>query len=196
MSEERFANLLDLWNRQWSPCPPFAHQLRGFHRERWVRFHSLPGSKRYPTDESEMAIVLERHYRLLAELFEGHEVLVMTCRWSESSEPRPPSEVDLRIGLQGVIWASLLYNDDPDPEFRTYAHLYAELVNWAPGSLDPVLRAVANNETIGVMVADPDLCRIYHPYDGGADVLLSDSAERDRVKRRHAGWLSAHPQGL
>ncbi|WP_425587269.1 DUF3885 domain-containing protein [Streptomyces mexicanus] len=38
--------------------------------------------------------------------------------------------------------------------------------------------------------------RIHHPYDGGADVFLAPSEERDRVRDRHADWLSRHPSGL
>ena len=143
-----------------------------------------------------MVIVLERHYAVLTELFAGCEILVVTCTWSECPEPAPPSELDLRINPHGVFWTTLLYNDDPDPELRTYIHLSVDLVSWKPGSIDPLLRAVADDEAGGVMIATQDLRRIYHPYDGGADVLLEDAAQRDRLRARHPDWLSAHPQGL
>ncbi|WP_443333951.1 DUF3885 domain-containing protein [Streptomyces sp. CB02056] len=45
-------------------------------------------------------------------------------------------------------------------------------------------------------LAGPGLRRLYHPYDGGADVYLASTEERDRLKERHAGWLSGHPNGL
>ncbi|MGW4549632.1 DUF3885 domain-containing protein [Streptomyces violaceorubidus] len=32
--------------------------------------------------------------------------------------------------------------------------------------------------------------------DGGADVFLTTSQERDRVRARHTDWLSRHPSGL
>ncbi|WP_455770793.1 DUF3885 domain-containing protein [Streptomyces canus] len=38
--------------------------------------------------------------------------------------------------------------------------------------------------------------RIHYPYDGGADVFLAASEERDRMRDRHADWLSRHPAGL
>ncbi|MGW0876594.1 DUF3885 domain-containing protein [Streptomyces sp. NPDC002755] len=31
---------------------------------------------------------------------------------------------------------------------------------------------------------------------GGADVFLATSEERDRVRDRHADWLSRYPSGL
>ncbi len=47
-----------------------------------------------------------------------------------------------------------------------------------------------------VMITSPSFDRIHHPYDGGADVLLPTSDERDALERRHSDWLSSHPQGL
>ncbi|MEU9732357.1 hypothetical protein [Streptomyces sp. NPDC048002] len=47
-----------------------------------------------------------------------------------------------------------------------------------------------------MFVTDTELERIHHPYDGGADVVLATPAERDALRERHAGWLSAHPDGL
>ncbi|WP_078592168.1 DUF3885 domain-containing protein [Streptomyces pseudogriseolus] len=38
--------------------------------------------------------------------------------------------------------------------------------------------------------------RLYHPYDGGADVFLTSPEERDRMRDRHADWLSSHPLGF
>ncbi|MEV8098949.1 hypothetical protein [Kitasatospora sp. NPDC085879] len=45
------------------------------------------------------------------------------------------------------------------------------------------------------MITDVRLRRIHHPYDGGADVFLTTAEERDRMRDRHADWLSGHPGG-
>ncbi|MFD9737584.1 hypothetical protein [Umezawaea sp. NPDC059074] len=47
-----------------------------------------------------------------------------------------------------------------------------------------------------MLITDADLQRTYHPYDGGADVILSTNSERDQLRSRHSDWLSAHPSGL
>ncbi|WP_019072833.1 DUF3885 domain-containing protein [Streptomyces hokutonensis] len=49
-----------LWRRQFPKGPPVAHELRAAYSDRWVRFHSLPGSKRYPETGDEYAVVLHR----------------------------------------------------------------------------------------------------------------------------------------
>ena len=61
MPFEGLSGLLDRWAAQWSPCPPVGHELRVIHPDRWVRFHSLPGSKRYAEDDAEYATLRESH---------------------------------------------------------------------------------------------------------------------------------------
>ncbi|MEU5485043.1 hypothetical protein ACFWAN_42185 [Streptomyces mirabilis] len=86
--------------------------------------------------------------------------------------------------------------DDPDPGFRTYGHLFAARRPWLRGCIDELLRDIADDKVAGVLITDTRMQRIHHPYDGGADVFLATSEERDQVRDRHADWLSIHPSGL
>lgn len=45
------------------------------------------------------------------------------------------------------------------------------------------------------MITDLEMRRVHHPYDGGADVLLPTTGERDALKARHTDWLSTHRSG-
>ncbi|MFD9125564.1 hypothetical protein [Kitasatospora sp. NPDC059571] len=154
-----------------------------------MRFHSLPESQRYPQDESEYAVVLERYNTVLDELFAGADVYVITSVWTSGPEV-PPHRPD------AGYWQSLLVEDDPDPEYRTYSHLFAVRRPWQRGCLDELLRDVADDRAADVLITDTGLRRIHHPYDGGADVFLATPEERDRLRDRHAARLSAHPAGL
>src|SRR4051812_31278201 len=78
-----------LWDEQWSGCSMLPYELRAV-PDRWVRFHTLPGSKRYPGTEEEYQIVLARHNTVLAELATRLELLVVTAGYSEAPEPREP----------------------------------------------------------------------------------------------------------
>ncbi|MEV0456724.1 hypothetical protein AB0H89_16345 [Catellatospora methionotrophica] len=69
-------------------------------------------------------------------------------------------------------------------------------MQWTPHCIDVLLRAVADDELANVMLAPPDLRWLYHPYDGGADVILPTGGQRDELKHRHRDWLSDHPAGL
>ncbi|WP_447004873.1 DUF3885 domain-containing protein [Saccharothrix isguenensis] len=175
-------DLLHQWNRNWRRCNPAADDLKRAYPERWVRFHSLPESKRYAENEAEYATVLDRYNTALDELFAGEDVYVITMRWRE--DPKPGTD----------YWTTIC--TDPDRDDPTYWHLYARRIPWTTGAIDPLLRDVADDVEANVMITDVAMTRIHHPYDGGADVLLPTSEERDALKARHAEWLSRHPMGL
>ncbi|MFD9461013.1 hypothetical protein [Streptomyces sp. NPDC060027] len=163
----------------------------------WVRFHSLPGSKRYPESQDEYAILLNRYNTILDELFAGTDVFVVTMDWSTTPTgpagyptPRPTLHPD------GIRWWIESDEDDPDPEFHTHTRLYADRRPWEHGCVDDLLRAVADEALVEVFFTDKELRRIYHPYDGGADVILTTPEERHRLRALHPEWLSSHPTGL
>jgi hypothetical protein len=110
-------------------------------------------------------------------LFAGGDVYVSTPVWTTEADV-PPCQPDVDY------WQS------------TYCHLFAARRPWRYGCLDELLRDVADDKVGGVLVTDTQMRRIYHPYDGGADVFLATSEERDRTRDRHADWLSTHPSGL
>ena len=184
-----------LWDERWPGCSKLPYELRG-DQDRWVRFHTLPGSQRYPGSEAEYGIVLSRHGIVLAELVTGPEVLVVTAGYSEVPEPQEPRRSPETVAVQpdAAYWTSIQIDDEPD--FESWMHLYVSQVPWSWGCLDPLLRHVADDVVANVVLADPGLRWLYHPYDGGMDVVLSSTADRDAVRERHAAWLSAHPSGL
>ena len=49
---------------------------------------------------------------------------------------------------------TLAYNDDPDPELHSYTHLYADRRPWRPGTVDGILREVADDVLRGVIITD------------------------------------------
>lgn len=188
--------LAALWRERRAAGPPVAHEFRTAYADRWVRFHSLPGSKRYPEFEDEYAIVLDRYNTVLDELFAGEDVFVVTMDWSITRTG--PAFIPTRQALhpEGVPWWTEAHEDDPDPEFHHYKHFYADLRPWERGCVDALLRVVADDRLAGVFLTDTRLQRIHHPYDGGADVILTTAEERDRRRDRHPEWLSSRPSGL
>ncbi|MFF5145856.1 hypothetical protein ACFY6U_40130 [Streptomyces sp. NPDC013157] len=194
--DDGLIRLSALWQRQFPEGPPVAHELRAAYSDRWVRFHSLPGSKRYPETEDEYAIVLHRYNTVLDELFAGTDVYVITVAWSwEPDGPELPPERH-EVHPEGIRWTTLAYDDDPDPELHSYTHLYADRRPWRPGTVDDILREVADDVLSGVIITDSGLTRIHHPYDGGADVIAAGPEERDRLRDAHRAWLPRNPAGL
>jgi len=184
------------WNARWPNCRPIGHELRSCAQERWVRFHSLPESKRYAESEFERSEILRRHNTVIDQLISGVDdnLVVVTCAWSSSSLPVERWELEQSASSDAVYWQSVLREVDHDGEF--WNHLYVDVIEWSPGVLDDLLLVVAEGETSDAFVASTDFEWLYHPYDGGADVIAPSGSERDRLRDKYNGWLSSHPQGL
>jgi hypothetical protein len=183
--------LTALWADRWGGSP-ISYELRDRHADRWVRFHSLPGSKRYAETESEYAVILDRHHTVLTELGTGGGLYVIAGYFEETAGlvGRP----DPRVHSGAVFWRAV--QPDEHTYFEIPLHLHASCVPHTQAALDPILRATADEGLVYVIIAPADLRWLYHPYDGGADVIATSERERDTLKHRHATWLSAHPLGL
>jgi hypothetical protein len=184
-----------LWDDRWPGCSKLPYELPDA-GGRWVRFHSLPGSKRYPESDAEYEMVLVRHNVVLGELMTGPTVLVVTAGYSDAAQPQEPcrSPETLAVHPRALYWTSVCMDDEPG--FENWMHLYVSRRSWSVGCLDPLLRQVADDVIANVLVADTSLRWLYHPYNGGMDVVLSSTAERDAVRDRHQDWLPPYPSGL
>jgi hypothetical protein len=189
--------LIDRWSQTWPESMPIAHELKDQFDDFWVRFHSLPAAKRYADSDAEYAELLLRHNAVLDDLASGpaggEEILVIVADVAPAVDPVSGSDVEDMMP-DAEFWVSVPWHY-ADPELL-FAHLYLERRPWRPGVLDDLLRAVADAELGGVLIAPADLRWLYHPYDGGADVILPSGAERDALAARHAAWRSPHPSGL
>jgi hypothetical protein len=184
-----------LWDVRWPGCSKLPHELRGV-RDRWVRFHALPDAKRYPATEAEYDVVLARHNVVMAELVTEPVVLVLTAGYSQDPQPQATcrSAETLAVHPDAVYWTSARIDDEPGLE--SWMHWFVSRLPWSVGRLDPLLRQVADHVIANVLVTDPGLRWLYHPYDGGMDVMLSSTVARDALRNRHHDWLSTHPSGL
>lgn len=190
--------MLTDWQRRFPNCEPVAHLLRIAFSDRWVRFHSLPGSKRYPQDETEYATVLERHNRILGELAgPGENVVLLSTGYSESPTPVRTEPEWQVLDPDAVPWRSVAMHDLSDDFAEpSYWHVFASERQWRPGMFDPLVRLVANDVLANVMIVAPDCNWLLHPYDGGMDVIAESSTARDRLRASHAEWLSPREDGL
>lgn len=189
-NSDRCRAMTEGWKRNWPDVDPIGHRPRGPYCNRWVRFHSLPESKRYADSPEEYAEIIRRYRTVLAELpGEGapEHLVVIAEDWGSR---------DLATGwskrhVPGA-WPWQRVEDD-EPELGFY-YLWVR-TGLTDSQLDALLTAVADDQA-HVILADPDLSWLFCPYDGGADVILPDVATRDAIRDRHTDWLSALPSGL
>jgi hypothetical protein len=189
--------MLSQWQHQFPGSEPVAHRLRTTFPDRWVRFHSLPESKRYPEREDEYATVLNRHNRVLGELL-GQEraVVLLTTGYSETlASASPPPELRL-LDPQPRLWRSVPLHEEDGFDDPSYWHVFASEWTWQPGLFNPVVRLVADDMIRNVMIVPPDCQWLLHPYDGGMDVLLESTEVRNRFRTAYQNWLSPLASGL
>lgn len=158
--------------------------------ERWVRIHSLPGGKRYPTTAAERVELLRRHNAVIMAVLEAAPSVLLGYEFRGVG--RLPVDDPLAPWLPAAPPVMRIAPEDDDSEATS---VFAGLLSWAPGLLDGPLLAVANDQ-LRLLLLNWSTGAAYAPYDGGADLFWPSRAERERARTRFANWLSSDPSGL
>lgn len=190
-------DLSSRWQAAFGDCPPIGHLLRHNLPDRWVRFHSLPGSKRLAETESEYAEVLRRAQTVLADLraddpSDPATLLVVSESWSHDAGPAPRTAAEQDL-LPATYWRSV--RPDPEDPRGWWTNLWVSTIA-AEDSVVPQLIRLAADDQAAVLLAPTSFRWLLAPYDGGMDVIASSPPERDRLALRHGDWLSARADGL
>lgn len=190
--------MLTEWDRRFPNCEPIGHHLRVAFPEQWVRFHSLPGSKRYPADDAEYGEVLARHNTVLGELTRpGARVVLVTTGYSGSPVPSRSYTEVAAFDPCAASWRSIaMHRVEEGFDEPSYWHLFASTWEWRPGLFDPLVRLVADGVVANLLVVAPDCRWVLHPYDGGMDVIAELPEAQRLLRAKYSGWLSARADGL
>ena len=189
------------WQRAWPGCVPLGYDLRKTLAPTWVRFHSLLEAKRYPDNEAERGEVLRRHLTVLADLAGREDATLVVVSTGFSQQPSgSPLDVDPTVRQytsDAAFWRSFVKDNDVsrDPDVWWF-HLYLSQATLNSETLAGLLARIAVDDADPVIVAAPDAEWLYHPYDGGADVITPSTRARDRLRQAYSGWLSPLPSGL
>lgn len=192
----------NLWKQSFDDCPPVSYLFKHRMPDRWFRIHSLPESKRYAENEAEIRELLERQNTLLLDVIgDNSECFLISGNYADA-----PLKADIKscpaledFQLQQFTRISKQDFDpeelEPDEEPVYLSLLYAEFILKSK-SLNKILLCVADWKIVNFFVVNFEIQRIFAPYDGGVDVILKDSQERDEFKSKYKDWLSKHPGGL
>lgn len=133
-----------------------------------------------------------------------NEYLFLLYVFSEISTSDCFSEVENAIILNSIRLDTILSDD-----FETEYYLLSSIISkqWKPGSIDNYLIAVANEMRLinidresfdlhSFLIIDIKQNRIIAPYDGGVDIFVNTSQERDYFKSKYKDWLSYTDNGL
>lgn len=177
--------------RLWAKTLPQTRPGSGLSlpKDRWVRFHSLPGGRRYPrrwlAGRRDWRELLSRHHALIEELCAlAPAGFISRPEWPENDFAFPGNAQSRDTGLDWLPWAEVDGDETPPLPYM------AAEVTWPAAWGEWWLRAVALYEVEGALVA-ADLSWIAAPYDGGIDLMLPNAELRDAIKVRHAAWRPA-----
>jgi hypothetical protein len=189
--------MLPDWDIWYPNCEPIGHHLRTAFRDRWVRFHSLPESKRYPESPAEYEEVLARHRAILGDLAaDNKEVVLLTTGYSETPEPVRTYPQLAELDPAAVPWRTIDMHVVEQYDSPNYWHIFASKREWRTGELDQLVRLVADDIVSNVLIVAPDCRWVLHPYDGGMDVIAESTTMRGRLRSAHREWLSKRADGL
>lgn len=176
------------WDEQWGGLPD-GHTLRDRFTDRWVRFHSLPGGQRYARTADARAEVRRRHDTVLTELRTADEPLLVIA---QDYAPGDGYHGWVRRALPSArLWREAAAKvDEPESTFWVLEGI-RDL-----DAIDDLMTLVAAGGAGSVIITDSTLEWLYHPYDGGADVITRTTEERDRLRDAHPERLSPRPDGL
>jgi hypothetical protein len=168
--------------------PPLGYCLRADHPDRWVRLHSLPGSKRYAEDDADRREIRARAWAAASEVLPtGEPVWVVVRRFGEAARelqiPEAPSIVFEHAGR----WEHALL-DDP-------VVAYVARTTWPDGDFDGLVDAIADDRerVAWFSVATGE---VFAPYDGGIDLFAEPARVASLRQVFPQEWFSSRADGL
>jgi len=189
----------DDWRCFYPGADPIGWMMRRAGAKHWVRFHSLPASKRYAETDEERGILLARQ-NALADVVLGPQA---PCWLAQIYWETPEGYVDLGDDLHPQLkWPNDSFQqafrflaDEGDDEEHAW-NAYASNVRWVAGAFDDLLRAIADEDAAPTLWMSTASGAVFAPYDGGVDLFLPSAGEVAVLKAAHGEWLSDHPSGL
>lgn len=169
--------------------------LRILFHHRWIRFHSLPESKRYADNETEYEIILQRANTLASRVL-GRD---SEC-WMVASYPRSDQEIviyDHEIRTRFRLRESFFWTDPLEaPEDQMDWLANASECVWREGVFDAAIKRVADDMEPAILWVSRSSKADFAPYDGGSDIIPPSLDDVDVLSSTFPDWLSPNDQGL
>lgn len=182
------------WQSEFGGIAPCGHVLRRALGERWIRFPSLPDSKRYAESAAEYDEIQRRHLAVASALFTADEPLYVFRSHAAESRMRGKARHQI-AGRQFKEAVAVLPTEIPAHADQDRMYVRALVSKWKPDFFEPAVRLLADWQEVGVSFVSPSTRNIFCPYDGGMDVFAF-SITTDDLRTRFGSWLSARPDGM
>ena len=193
MSESEF---IEYWNKEYPESFPINHELKWNYPDRWFRIHSLPESKRYADNEEEYKILLARQNKLINDLIgQESEVVISFGLYRNDITNNNYKELTDFGEFLKVLTIDLHKERPEEYEDEMYFDIFVKTEKWESGKRDGALKAIADDKIRAMFVSPSKKC-VIAPYDGGVDVIVNSTENRDRLKAKYKDWLSDREDGM
>lgn len=196
MTKEQF-NIF--WSSNFPRTIPVQHYFRKDYPDKWLRIHSLPGSKRYAETEYEWNVLLDRQNQVMTDLLGYNSTFILvTYSYALEGFKEVPFEEVNSIGQIPFISLDPIDLGKLDPEHfgagTFWTPMFAEQI-WQAAKFDNILKDIAI-DALRAFFISVDKRLIVAPYDGGIDLILKDTELRNIYKQKYNEWLSPRHDGL
>jgi hypothetical protein len=192
------SDLLTRWPHWYPEAPPVGFLLREAYPDRWLRIHSLPDGKRYPTSGFDYAELLRRHNAVAEDVLEADGPCAILLLHQCKGRGVDAVGVAARLSASGLPLVASLpleLSNEREGVFAVPMCIFGLETTWSHGAFDQFISEVAADRCCGLVVSLVS-GRVYAPYDGGADLFYLTQTERDRARDRFSSWLSPREEGL
>lgn len=187
-----------IWSRFHAGHWPVGYRLRGSGAVNWVRFHSLPNSKRYADSDDERRTILQRQNLLASEVLGPDPCWLVQTHWitpagmTDVADAHDPFAATRQFDLKPAFE----FSDDDDDDDSVAWRVHAGQTGWTDGGFDELLTSIAEERAGPTLWMSEATGSIFAPYDGGVDLFLAKPEEATSLKAKYRDWLSSHPAGL
>jgi hypothetical protein len=183
----------NFWQTAFPNCPPISYLFKRELSNLWFRAHSLPESKRYAENESEMSEILRRQKVLIEDMIGTIDDCFLVCSFSNYYTKKFSSLSEF-FNFDSQPIPRKVFEPDDDDYFDEPCYISFGKRKIVFDEIKEMFVLVANDE-LRFFIFNPNTKRIFAPYDGGVDLILETSAIRDKFKSKYKDWLSSHSDG-
>ncbi len=182
------------WSEDYSKAFPVGFMLREAYKERWLRIHNLPHSKRYPEGKNDESELVKRNLESAKHILGTKNITLFVSFYSEA--PNAKLSGPEWIKSFNFNWIACKDISDEDGEDPYYLITYGVNFDWNKELFKKIILDVVNENISNIAFFSGETKGIFSPYDGGADLFYLDKSQKIIAEKIFKNWLSIREDGL
>ena len=178
------------WNNYFNQTIPLNYLFKEVYHERWLRIHSLPESKRYPDNDLEMNIILQRQNQIISDLYnENEEIYLVMTNIIHENEKHELINFYPNLNFERSYSIELEKHFSNNFNNGEILDVYVSEKKWNLNSYDEILKDIANDISRVFFISLNNKI-IVSPYDGGIDIIFNSETDKNIHREKYKEWIS------